>query len=108
VPGLVLPAGGLARFALDVVPAKAGIRHLALRWRFFVFDVVPRKRIHTTLRCVGVSFDVIPAKAGIHLDLRFPLAFYFFEVHSFRCRCAPAGNFLCWCKESHQRNTLRI
>ena len=54
----------------------------------------------TDWRCAGaLSFDVIPAKAGIHFDLRS-------ESQGFRCRCAPAGNFLCWCKESHQRNTF--
>jgi len=29
----------------------------------------------------------------------------FFRVQSFRSPCGRAGNFLCLCKESHQRNT---
>ena len=29
----------------------------------------------------------------------------FLESQSFHSSCGGAGNFLCWCKESHQRNT---
>jgi len=39
--------------------------------------------------------------------LLFALALRFgHESQSFRCPCGPAGNFLCGCKESHQRNTF--
>ena len=29
------------------------------------------------------------------------------QAQSFRSSCGGAGDFLCWCKESHQRNTFR-
>jgi len=48
------------------------------------------------------SYAVIPAEAGIHFGLA-----SFLEVQCFHSPCGRAGNFLCLCKESNQRNTPR-
>ena len=56
--------------------------------------------------CGSRPLLVIPAKAGLQFFLW--LFCLFFEQ---RARASavlrPAGNFLCWCKESHQRNIFK-